>query len=230
MRALLIPLVVAGVTLAHASDAMRVDGVPVYGRVHDVELVDIRAAIKVGASHGSVFKVEVLGPADINVHLRNLGYIALRRFAGIQYDGSRSHDWSFSHPYMYDPEVLDLIRRADEVYVFPIATPLKPHRDDKHMRLLVDPARREIMRLLGKERNWYQGHYSLIAIEPEPTNVGLVFRRGKNELVLFFSGEGFAEGSFNGQYVADPLQDEPGKNSLSGLSVMLRSSWLPNEV
>ncbi len=211
MHALLILLALAGATLAHASDAMRVDGVPVYGRLHDVELIDIREAIKVGASHGTVFKVEVVGPADIKVHLRNPGYIALGRFAGILPDGSRDHVWSFSHPYMWDPEVLHLIKTASEVYVFPVTTPFKPHRDDKRMRLLVDQARRDIVRLLSKERNWYQGHYSLIAVEPEPTNVGFVFRRGKNELVLFFSGEGFAKGSFNGQYVADPLENEPGK-------------------
>ena len=72
-------------------------------------------------------------------------------------------------------------------------------------------ARREIVRLLSNARNWYQGHYSLITVEPEPTNVGFIFRRGENELVLFFSGEGFAEGSFNGQHVADPLEYEPGK-------------------
>lgn len=211
MRAVIVLVVAVGASLAYTSAPMRVDGVPVYGRLHDVELQDIRAAIKVGASHGSIFKVEVLSSSEINVYLRNLGYINLGRYAGVQYDGSRSHDWSFSHPYMWDPEVLHLIKKADEVYVFPVITPLKPHRDDKRMRLLVGQARRNIIGLLGNERNWYQGHYSLIAIEPEPTNVGFVFRRGKNELVLFFSGDGFAQGSFNGKHVADLLESEPGK-------------------
>jgi hypothetical protein len=205
MRALLVPLLVVGATMAQASDARRVGGVPVYGRSHDVELRDIRSAIKVGASHGTVFKVEVLGPRDIRVHLRNLGYIHAWRFVD-------DHDWAFGpHPAMWDPDVLRLIKSANEVYVFPVTTPSKPHRDDKHMRLLVGQARRDIVRLLSQERNWYQGHYSLMSVEPEPTNVGLIFRRGRSELVLFFSGEGFAEGSFNGQYVADPLEFKPGK-------------------
>ena len=205
MRALLVLLVVIGATFAQASDERRVDGVPVYGRSHDVELRDIRSAIKVGASHGSVFKVEVLGPRDINVHLRNIGYIHAWRFVD-------DHDWAFGpRPAMWDPEVLRLIKDANKVYVFPVTTPSSPHRDDKRMRLLVGEARREIVRLLSKERNWYQGHYSLISLEPEPTNVGLIFRRGRSELVLFFSGDGFAKGSVKGEYVADPLEFEPGK-------------------
>jgi hypothetical protein len=207
MRVLVILLAVAGATQAHASNVMRVDGVPVYGRVHDVELVDIRAAIKVGASHGSVFKAEVLGPADINVHLRNLGYISLGRYAGVKADGTRDHVWSFDHPYMYDPEVLNLIRTADEVYVFPVRTPLKPHRDDKHLRLLSRQPRQEIVRLLGNQKNWCQCVYDLVVVEPEPTNVGLLFRRGRSELVLFFTRGGYAEGTFNGQYIANPLND-----------------------
>jgi hypothetical protein len=205
MRTLVMLFIAAGATFAHANDALRVDGVPVYGRVRDVELRDIRSAIGVGASHGSVFKVEVLGRRDINVHLRNIGYIHAWRPID-------DHTWAFGpSPAMRDPEVLCLINRADEVYIFPVTTPSKPHRNDKRMRLLIGQPRREIVRLLGKEKNWYQGSYSLIALEPEPTNVGFVFRRDKNELVLFFSGEGYAEGSFNGEYVADPLEYEPGK-------------------
>jgi hypothetical protein len=207
MRVLVILLVLTAGTLVHADAAIPVEGVPVYGRLHDVELVDIRAAIKVGASHGSVFKAEVLGPADIKVHLRNLGYIHLGRFARIQYDGTRSHDWSWSSPSMYDPEVVHLIRTADQVYVFPVKTPLKPHRDDKHMRLLGDQARREVVRLLGNEKNWCQCVFDLVVVEPEPTNVGLLFRRGTSELVLFFTRGGFAEGTFNEHYIANPLNE-----------------------
>lgn len=205
MRALLL-VAVASATVVQTSSAMRVDGVPVYGRLHDVELRDIRDAIRVGASHGSVFKVEVLDPRHINVHLRNLGYIPTWRFA-------HDHDWAFDHPYMWDPEVLHLIKAAREVYVFPVTTPARPHRDDKRMRLLLGPPRRDIVGLLGRERNWYVGQYTLLGT-PKSTTVGLLFRQGKNELVLFFSGEVetiLAEGSFNGQYVADILEQKPGK-------------------
>jgi hypothetical protein len=206
MRGLVIVLVAAGATLAHAGDALRVDGVPVYGRVRDVERIDIREAIKVGNSHGHVYKADVLGPADIKVYLRDLGFIHLGRYAGIQRDGNRSHDWSWSYPSMYDPEVIHLIRTADEVYVFPVATPLKPHRNDKHMRLLTGDARRQVIRLLGNEKNWCHCVFDLVIVEPEPPNVGLGFRRGRNELVLFFTRGGFAEGTFNGHYIANPLK------------------------
>jgi hypothetical protein len=200
-------LLLLSTALAHASDALRVDGVSVSGRIRDVERIDIREAIKVGASHGSVFKAEVLGPSDIKVYLRNLGFIQLGRYAGIQSDGTRSHDWSWSYPSMYDPEVLQLIRTADEVSVFSVTTPLKPHRDDKHMRLLSGDARRQIIRLLGNEKNWCHCVFDLVFVEPEPTNVGLLFRRGRNELMLFFTRGGYAEGTFNGHYIANPLNE-----------------------
>jgi hypothetical protein len=207
MRSLVVVLVAAAATLAHASDALRVDGVPLYGRVRDVERIDIHEAIKVGNSHGHAYKAEVLGPADIKVYLRGLGFIQLGRYAGVERDGTRSHDWSWSSPSMYDPEVIHLIRAADEVYVFPVVAPLKPHRDDKHIRLVTGDARRELTRLLGNEKNWCHCVFDLVIVEPEPTNVGLLFRRGREELVLFFTRGGFAEGTFNGHYIANPLDD-----------------------
>jgi hypothetical protein len=187
MRTLGMLLVAVGATFAHASDTLRVDGVPVYGQVGDVERIDIHEAIKVGNSHGHVYKADVLGPADIKVYLRDLGFIQLGRYAGIERDGTRSHVWSWSYPLMYDPKVLHLIRTAYEIYVFPVTTPLKPHRNDKHMRLLVGDARYQIVRLVGNAKNWCQCVFDLVVVEPEPTNVGLLFRRGRSELVLLHS-------------------------------------------
>ena len=108
---------------------------------------------------------------------------------------------------MYDPEVQHLIRTADEVYIFPVTTPLKPHRNDKHMRLLVGDARQQIVRLLGNAKNWCQCLFDLVVVESEPTNVGLLFRRDRSELVLFFTHGGYAEGTFSGHYIANPLND-----------------------
>ena len=31
---------------------------------------------------------------------------------------------------------LPFMHRAEKVYVFPVTTPMEPHRDDKHLRLL----------------------------------------------------------------------------------------------
>jgi hypothetical protein len=197
-----------GVATANARETMRVDGVPVYGKVHAVETVDLRNALKIGENRGGVAKLEVLGPADIKVYLRppDRGYVVAGRFAGIQRDGTRSHDWSWAGPYMSDPEVSELIRKADDLYIFPLLTPRKPHRDSKRMRLLGGDARREIIRLLSSEQNWCQCTYNIVTIGPEPRNIGLLFRRGADELVLFFESGQFVEGTFKGHYIADVLQ------------------------
>jgi hypothetical protein len=108
------------------------------------------------------------------------------------------------------------MQTADELYVFPVLTPLKPQRDDKHLRRLDDNARRRLVRLLTDHRSWYQGGYTMIIGEPEPRNIGVLFRRGRSELVLFFSGSftssaGLIEGAFNGQHVSNMLEDDAGK-------------------
>ena len=96
--------------------------------------------------------------------------------------------------------------------MFPITTPSKPHRDDKRLRLLSTDARRELVRLLSHQNDWFQGSYGgLIMLEPERRNIGFIIRRGGDELVLFFRGGGVAEGTFNGQHTGGLLEDERGK-------------------
>ena len=97
------------------------------------------------------------------------------------------------------PELLHLIRTADQVYVFPLKSPLKPNRDDKHLRFLAPDARRKVARLLSDERSWFQGFDDRISIAPEPRNIGLLFRHGRDELVLFLSAGGMVDARFNGQ-------------------------------
>lgn len=206
-------LILLGIATANAREAMRVDGVPVYGKVHTVERIDLRNAIKQGDGRGGVSKLEVLGPGDIKVYLRprDRGYILAGRFAGIQADGSRSHFWSFGPFDVYDREGLNIIRGADEVFVFPNLTPSEPYRDNKRMRLLSGEARREIVQLLGNERNWFHGLDDFLMLGREPRNIGLLFRHGKDEVVLFFKYEGRAEGTINGQYVENALQEKQRK-------------------
>jgi len=93
------------------------------------------------------------------------------------------------------PEAFRVIRDADEVYVFPITTPREPRVDEKHLRLLDPAAGEKLQRLLSDERNWLHGFDNRIWIDPLPTDVGLVFRQGKNEVVLFFP---WGQGTFNG--------------------------------
>ncbi len=203
-------LIFLGIETGNAREAIRIDGVPVYGKVHTVERIDLRNAIKQGDGRGGVSKLEVLGPADIKVYLRprDRGYILAGRFSGIKPDGSRSHFWSFGPFDVYDPEGLRIIRGADEVFVFPSLTPKEPHRDKKRMRLLSGESRREIMYLLGNERSWLHGFDDFIMPGPVPGNIGLVFRRGKDEVVIFFKYEGHAEGTLKGQYFEDALEEK----------------------
>jgi hypothetical protein len=58
MRVVLVLIVGVIATLAHATAAMHVDGVPIYGRVHDVSQAEIREALK---AHGEE-------PATVHFH------------------------------------------------------------------------------------------------------------------------------------------------------------------
>jgi hypothetical protein len=197
-----------------------VDGVPLYGRVHAVSVADIREAIK---EHGDepAAQIEVASNSEMHIYYRSreLGWIpAYHRQAAY---GSPKLAWS-SGPWLGirdTPEALQFIRAANEVYVFPVkftrlrssvhnANWLLPHRDDKHLRLLDPQARRELVRLLGQQDSWFQGFDDRISVGGEPTNVGFVFRKGRDELVLFFSSGGMMEGAFKGQHTGGSLEEK----------------------
>jgi hypothetical protein len=136
--------------------------------------------------------------------MRGLVSSALLLFAGVTFVSSASDDvvaveWSGALPFMH---------RAEAVYVFPVTTPMEPRRNDKHLRLLGRRAARSVVQLLGKELNWYNGLYTIVEAADQPANVGLLFRAGKDELVLFFS-EMTVQGTFQGKRVGGMLEDEP---------------------
>ena len=108
------------------------------------------------------------------------------------------------------PDVLRLIRSAEKVYVFPVTSPLKPQRDDRHMRLLGPQAREGIGQLLGNEASWWHGLAAIAIPEPQPTNIGLRFRSGKDEVVLFFNSA-TVEGKFREIELGGLLEDKPKK-------------------
>jgi hypothetical protein len=211
MRALLALVAIAAVSVVKATESTHVDGVPVSGTLNQVEVRDIRAAIGIAKSHASVSKVVVLGRADMNIYLRpsDLGYLQLGRVGGATPEWRQSHDWYMEGPNIYDPQVISVIKRADAAYVFPIATPEKPRRDDTRMREVVGVARRDLTRLLGDQRNWYKGLYTAVML-PERRSIGVMFRHGSHQVVLFFRNGGFAQGTYDGQYIVDLLED--GKN------------------
>src|SRR5438046_5424446 len=82
-------------------------------------------------------------------------------------------------------ETLRVIRDAQEVYVFPYTTGVHPHRDNRHLRALDQPARDALKRLLGDSRNWFVGFIDS-AEAVGVRDVGVLFRRKTDELVLFF--------------------------------------------
>jgi hypothetical protein len=210
-------LVLLAVPVVSSASPRRVDGIPVRGNTRSVTAADIRDAIR--AVQDPVSSITVLNADRMRVYfkLTDLGWIGVRRdqFAKQRTDHTWP-GWLCDGRGVDDPEVSQFMRSADELYVFPLLTPLKPHRDNTHLRRLDDEARRRLVRLLTDHRNYYQGGYTMIIVEPEPRNIGVLFRRGRSELVLFFSGSftssaGLIHGAFNGQHVQDMLEDNAGK-------------------
>ena len=118
----------------------------------------------------------------------DLGWIVVRRdpYAKDRTDHTWP-GWFCSGRGVDDPEVSQFMRIANELYVFPVMTPDEPRRDRKRMRLVESSARRRLVDLLADHQNWYQGGYTLLSVEPEPRNIGVLFRSGHGELVLFFA-------------------------------------------
>jgi hypothetical protein len=98
------------------------------------------------------------------------------------------------------PELLRFMRNADQMFIFPNPTPRKPRRDDKHMRLLPRDARRTLIDLIGDRKDWYDGWDNRIDPGgPPPKDINLLFRRGRDELILFFYPGQVIEARFNGR-------------------------------
>jgi hypothetical protein len=207
-------LVLLAMSISSAS-ALQVDGVPVRGKIHTVSVADIRDAIR--AVQDNVSRVEVLSADLMHVYFNacDLGWIAVKRLSEAPSDPVWP-GWYCSGRGVEDPEVFQFMRTANELYVFPVMTPDKPRRDRTRMRPLDSSARHRLVALLADGRNWYHGGYTLIQTRPDPRNIGVLFRSGRSELVLFFSSSftsysGSVQGSFNGQHVSDMLEDGPGK-------------------
>ena len=209
--ALCILAAIAPTHLVSAAESIRVDGVQVYGKIHDVSLPSIREAIKAStdlAKGGKPRALEIINGREMREYLPNaeLGYRELRLLMTHELDGREHLTWNiWDCCGIQDPPVaLRLIRAADHVYIFPIKNSWKPHRDDKHMRMLDQKARKELVHLLGHQSDWWAGGYSLVDVEPTP-EIGFVFQHGRDELVLFFSGT-TVEGTLNGKFTSGMLE------------------------
>lgn len=200
---------------AAASESIQVDGMLVYGKPHAVSVNDIREAAAASGARKPV-ALEVLSGREIHVYPSgDLGWRPVCYCEMHEPDGSVHRKWSSeAWDITGTPAIFDFIRTADVVYVFPVATPLEPHRDDKHMRLLGPDARRSIAHLLGNPENWLHGFNDTIRMGAEPANIGLLFRQGKSELVMFFASGDAMQGSFKGESTSGSLFMEDSANPL----------------
>jgi hypothetical protein len=212
---------IAAAKLSSAADSMRVDGVPVYGKVRDVSVASIREAIaeatdkRIPSDPKKPRALEIVSRTEMHAYLpdRDLGWVPVRKISRIEPNGREHPAWSYAWWGIDNtPEQLRCLRTADRAYIFPIPADSKPRRDDRHSRLLPPDARRELVRLLGYQKGWFPGSYGgSFSIGPEPKNVGFVFRQDKNELVLFFSAGGLANGTFNGEHTGGLLEEKRGE-------------------
>ena len=194
-----------------AEEAMRINEVPVYGRVRDVSASDIRYAIADGRL-GKPLKLDVINSREMHAYYEtSLGWTRVRLFPSVPLYNGKHVMWATDPLYIDAPVVSALIRSADEVYIFPVTNPLKPYHDDKRRRLLDRATRRKLVHLLSPKRNWYKGGFSQVVLGPPPRDVGLLFRHGRSQLVLFFPQgvTAWVDGTFDGQYISGVLEEGP---------------------
>ena len=201
-----------------AADSIRVNGVPVYGNLRAVTRAGIREAIdestdKMIPSDPKKPRVlEVISRNEMHAYLpeREMGWIPVRLMTKVELNGREHPAWSYGWFGIHDvPEQLLFIRKAEHVYIFPIPAGSKsPHRDNKHLRLLPLGAQRELVQLLGDQKDWFSGSYGgSFSLGPEPRDIGFVFKRGDHELVMFFSAGKFMKGTFDGAHTGGLLDE-----------------------
>ena len=229
MRALLCVVTIAAARLAYGSESFRVDGVVVYGRLRAVSVADIHETI-IEYTHSlrSARKpraLEVVSKNEIRAYHPEgeLGWKPMRRVdlpkrvAKLFPRDEQKNGWyDGSRPIEDIAEALRLIRTADQVYVFPVTLTEKstrenltlviPRRDQSAPRLLGGEARRKLTGLLSYRKNWFHGFDNTISLDHVTKNVGFVFRRGTDELVLFCTFGATVEATFNGQSTGGFLQ------------------------
>lgn len=200
-------------TQALAGEPMKVDGVPVDGRTDLVSVSDIRGAIEAfkGSDSREPAKLTVISKDEMHAYIpqQDMGWITVKRADFVDPDHVRHSGWvayGQGLPGFY--EALRCIKTARDVYIFPVKTPLNPHRDDTHMRLLGTEARTKLVDLLGPASDWFVGFNNLIYTKKEPTNVGFMFQNGSDTLILFFEHKDVVVGTFNGEHLSGTLNSD----------------------
>lgn len=200
------------------SGPANIDGVLVSGLIDDVSVADALQAITAfkGIGLQSLAAATVINRDEIHGYVQNrdLGWFTAKRTTFVWPDRSEHQGWdAYGQGLPGFSAALHCIRDAQQVYIFPVTTPADPHRDDKHLRLLKNPARSQLVNLLGPRQNWLVGFNDLMYPDKEPKSVGFVFRNGKDELILFFVHSDVVVGTFNGEHLSGTLNDLIPRNS-----------------
>ena len=73
----------------------------------------------------------------------------------------------------------------------------------------MEDASRKLKRLLGRESNWFHGADNTISVDYPRRNVGFIFRRAGDELVLLCGLGSRPGGTYNRAATSGSLEDKP---------------------
>jgi hypothetical protein len=106
------------------------------------------------------------------------------------------------------PEVLQFVRDAQSAYIFPF----KPHSelrvDTSRLRLLGRDARDSLVGIIADPAHWEQGFLTYVVPEDLPPDIGILFRRGSDELALFCRSTWGIDATFRGKRGWSDLTEE----------------------
>src|ERR1043166_6110276 len=112
--------------IVSSASGLQVDGVPVLGNTRSVSEADIRDAMK--AVQGDASKVMVLNADRMHVFCKpaDLGWMTVERVRSAHPpNDTTSPRWWTEGRRLDDAQVSEFMRRANELYVFPVLDPRK---------------------------------------------------------------------------------------------------------
>jgi hypothetical protein len=144
--------------------------------------------------------------------MRSLGFFALlvtihSAAAGSPHSSAGTVVWAI-------PEALHVIRAADRVSICSVVLTedrdhfVTAHRINKYSKPLGADDSRKLRRLLGTESNWFHGIDDTASVGYPPKDVGFIFRKGQNEVVLLCGLGSRLEGTVNGEPTNGTLEDK----------------------
>lgn len=103
----------------------------------------------------------------------------------------------------FDEPIVNIMKQAQAVYIFPVKTKEATRPDNKDLRLLDAEARQALVFVLGNQANWHHGLMTIGLDRYYPGSIGFLFRKQDNELTLFVNSDGpggcAVEGTFGGK-------------------------------